>query len=346
MAYHSFLTVILPALIAIASTIVAIKFIMPYFYGAGIVAEDRNKKKVKKLPGSGGVAVAFGITVGILAYTFGASFIFAPVINVQEILATALSILLIAAVGFADDINVKTKRVQVTGMQGINQGLKQWQKPILTLAGALPLMAVNSGVTVINIPLLGAVNFGIWFPVIIIPLIVIFVTNAYNLLGGFNGLEASMGLVASIGLALYSFFFGNPIGLFLSSVLAGALIAFLLFNWYPAKILPGDSLTYCVGGALVAIIIMGHAEAFGLIIFLPWIIEFLLHLSGKFKVTDLGTRQRDGTLKAPYGKRIYSLTHIAMNLKRAKEVDVTLMLAALEVVLVAIALVLVGIGAL
>lgn len=346
MAYHSFLTVILPAVLAFAATVVAVNFIMQYFYSAGIVAEDRNKEKIKKLPGSGGTAVAFGITVGILTYTFGASFVFSPVVNVPDILATALSILLIAAIGFMDDINVKSKRVQVTGMKGINQGLKQWQKPLLTLVGALPLMAVNSGVSVINVPFLGAINFGIFFPVILIPLIVIFVANAYNLLGGFNGLEASTGLIASIGLVIYSFLFGNSIGLFLSSVMAGSLIAFLVFNWYPAKLLPGDSFTYCLGGALVATVIMGHAEAFGLIIFIPWIIEFFLHLRGKFKVTDLGIRQRDGTLKAPYGKKIYSLTHIMMNIRKSKERDVTVMLAAFEALFVAIALGLAFAGAL
>jgi UDP-N-acetylmuramyl pentapeptide phosphotransferase/UDP-N-acetylglucosamine-1-phosphate transferase len=76
MAYHSFVTIILPALFALAATLVAIKFIMPYFYGAGIVAEDRNKEKIKRLPGSGGITVAFGITIGILAYVFGACPIF------------------------------------------------------------------------------------------------------------------------------------------------------------------------------------------------------------------------------------------------------------------------------
>jgi UDP-N-acetylglucosamine--dolichyl-phosphate N-acetylglucosaminephosphotransferase len=339
MAYHSFLTVILPVVVALLATIIAIKFIMPYFYGSGIVAEDRNKDKIIKIPGSGGVAVAFGITAGILAYTFGASFIFSPIINVSEILAVALSIVLIAAVGFIDDINVKSSRVQVTGMKGINQGLKQWQKPIFTAIGALPLMAINAGVSIIDIPFVGLVNFGILFPLVIIPLIVVFAANAYNLLGGFNGIEASTGLVAAIGLVVYSFLYGNSIGLFLSSILAGALLAFLLFNWYPAKILPGDSFTYCVGGALIAIIIIGHAEAFGLIIFIPWIMEFLLHMRGKFKVTDLGIRQKDGTLKAPYGKRIYSLTHIAMNLRKSKEMDVTIMLAAFEVLFVVLAFV-------
>jgi len=338
MAYHSFITVILPALFALIATIVAIKFIMPYFYDSGIVAEDRNKAKVIKLPGSGGISVAFGVTVGILAYAFGASFFFTPTINIPNIFATALSIVLITAVGFIDDINVKSRRVQVTGMKGINKGIPQRYKPLLTVLGALPLMAVNAGVSMIDIPFVGLVNFGIVFPLVIIPLAVIFAANAYNLLGGFNGLESSMGLVAAIGFMAYSFFFGNSIGLFLASVLAGSLIAFLMFNWYPAKILPGDSLTYAIGGAIVAIMIMGHAEAFGLIIFIPWIIEFLLHLSGKFKVTDLGIRQNDGSLKAPYGKRIYSLTHIAMNIKRkVTERQVTLMLAGVEVLFVAFA---------
>ena len=48
---------------------------------------------------------------------------------------------------------------------------------------------------------------------------------------------------------------------------------------------------------------------------MPWIIEFLLHLRRKFKVTDLGIRQKDGTFKAPYGRKIYSLTHLVMNIK-------------------------------
>ena len=86
---------------------------------------------------------------------------------------------------------------------------------------------------------------------------------------------------------------------------------------------------------------MGHAEGFGLIIFIPWIIEFLLHAKGKFNVTDLGVRQKDGTLKAPYGKRIYSLTHVVMNMKRkVKEREVTIILAAFEALFVIAALLL------
>ncbi len=340
MAYHTFITVVIPAFIAFLATIAAVKFLSPYFYDAGIVAEDRNKEKLFKLPGSGGVTVAFGVTFGILAYIFGVSFIFSSAIDISNLFATSLAIALIATVGFIDDLNVKQKRVQVTGMKGINKGLKQWQKPILTALGALPLIAINAGVSTVHLPFLGAVHLGILYPLIIIPLAVIFAANAYNLLGGFNGLESAMGLVAGLGLLVYSLLYGNAIGVLLSSVLSGALLGFLIFNWYPASILPGDSLTYCIGGALVAIMIMGNAESFGIVIFLPWIAEFILHARKKFKVSDLGIRQKDGTLKPPYGKSIYSLTHLMMNIRRCREMDVTIMLAAVEVAFVAAAILL------
>ena len=83
--------------------------------------------------------------------------------------------------------------------------------------------------------------------------------------------------------------------------------------------------------------IMGNAESFGIVIFFPWIVEFLLHLRRRFKVSDLGILQKDGTLKAPYGKKIYSLTHLVMNLKRSTEVDVTIYLSLLEACFVILA---------
>ena len=128
MAYHTFQTVIIPAIVVFVVTYFVTKFLMDYLYGAGIIAEDKNKAKPLILPSSGGLGVAFGIIFGILTYIFGASFIFVPVINVEYLLAVALSIMLIALVGFIDDINVKRERVKSTDMMDIRQGLKQWQK--------------------------------------------------------------------------------------------------------------------------------------------------------------------------------------------------------------------------
>jgi UDP-N-acetylglucosamine--dolichyl-phosphate N-acetylglucosaminephosphotransferase len=338
MVYHTFQTIIVPAIVSFIITVISTKFLMSYFFSAGIVAEDKNKEKTIKLPGSGGVAVAFGIVVGILVYIFGGSFVFTPVLSISNLMAIALSIMLIAFVGFLDDVNVKSKSVRTTGMMDIRQGLKQWQKPLLTVVGALPLIAINAGVSIVSIPLIGQVDLGLLYPLFVLPLAIIFVPNAVNLLGGFNGLEAGTTLVASLGFLIYSVFFGTYTGALISSILFASLLAFLLFNAYPAKILSGDSLPYTIGAAFVAIMAMGEAESFGVIIFIPWIVEFFLHARKKFDVTDLGIRQKDGTLKAPYGKKIYSLTHVMMNLKRMKEYEVPIYLCLVEGAFVVLAL--------
>ncbi len=326
--YSSFLTVIIPSILAFAVTVISTRFLMTYLYGAGIIAEDRNKKKPVKVPSSGGVAVSFGMIVGILVYTFGATFVFTPVKDaLPRLLATALAITLITFVGFLDDINVKSERVKSTDRMDIREGLKQWQKPVLTLVGALPLIAINAGVSSMVVPFLGSVNLGLIYPLIILPLAIIFVSNSFNLLGGFDGLQPTMAIIAGVGLFVYSVFFGNYMGTLLSGLLVASVLAFLPFNTYMSKIIPGDSFTYAVGAALVAIMVMGNAEIFGMIVFMPWIIEFFLHLRRKFKVSDLGILQKDGTLSAPYGKRIYSLTHLIMNWKRVNEKEVTLYLS-------------------
>ena len=338
MLYNANLTIIVPAVLAFIATVLATDFLMTYFYDAGVIAEDRNKSRPTYVPSSGGVAVALGIIIGILAYTFGGSFIFTPILRIDDLLAVGLSILMITLVGFIDDINVKTRRVAATGMKDIRKGLKQWQKPLLTFLGALPLMAINAGAHSLNVPFVGLVNLGVVYPIIIIPLLVIFVSNAVNLLGGFDGLQPGMTLVASLGILVYEVFYGNYIGIVISAMLFTSILAFLPFNLYKSRIIPGDSFTYSVGGTLVAIMVMGNAETFGAIIFIPWIAEFLLHLRRKFRVTDLGIRQKDGTLRAPYGRSIYSLTHLVMNMKKASETDVAKYLVALEAVFVVLGL--------
>lgn len=324
-AYHSYLTLIIPAVVAFAVTIVSTIFVMSYMSDSGVTAIDHNKKKPLTLPSGSGVGLAFGLVCGLLTYIFGISFnIYSATASLNYIFATIVAVFLIAIVGFIDDINVKIKPVKTTGMMDTRKGLKQWQKPLLTLIGAIPLMAVNAGVKSVHLPFVGLVNFGIFYPIIIIPLAVVFASNSFNLLGGFDGISVGSGLIASLGLLLYSLLYGTYAGALISGVLFSSLLAFAIFNIYPSKLIPGDSFTYAVGTALVAAMILGSMEAFGLIIFMPWIIEFFLHLRRKFNVTDLGKLRSDGTFQSPYGRKIYSWTHLIMNVKRCKEWEVSL----------------------
>ncbi|MGC8568298.1 MAG: hypothetical protein ACP5LP_03610 [Candidatus Micrarchaeia archaeon] len=323
---HAHLTIIIPFVIALVSTYIATKFLLGYMKESGVTAIDHNKKSRPTLPSGIGIAMAFGFTIGVLSYAFGITAnIFYSTISLESMFGAVLSVLLISLVGLLDDINVKSKEVETTDMKDTRKGMKQWQKPLLTFIGAIPLMALinSSKVDTILIPFIGKVNFGLAYPLLLVPLAVIFLANAVNLLGGFDGIATGTSLIVAAALFIFSIYVGSYTGALLSGMLLACLIIFVPFNLFPAKMIPGDSFTYGVGAAFVAIAILGNIEIFAVIITLPWTIEFLLHLKKKFKVTDLGKLKADGTFEAPYGKKIYSWTHFIMNIKSCKEWEVS-----------------------
>ncbi len=334
--YHTYLTILIPTIVSFIVSIVALLFVKGYMLESGVIAIDNNKKGKPVVPSSGGLAVAFGFVVGMLTYIFGASFpsaahpFYVPVASLTYIYATILAVLLISIAGFLDDINVKRTAEKTTGMQDIRKGLKQWQKPLLSFMGAIPLMAINAGNAFVDVPFVGLVNFGIFYPLLIIPLAVVFAANAFNLLGGFDGIAGGSALVMGIGFFIYSILFGSYIGTLISSIFIAVLVAFMIFNKYPATLMPGDSFSYTVGAIIVVLMIVGNMEAFGVIVFIPWFVEFILHARKKFDTTDLGVLQPDGTMAPPYGKKIYSWTHIIMNIKRCKEWEVSLYMWIIE----------------
>lgn len=181
------------------------------------------------------------------------------------------------------------------------------------------------------IPLIGRVHFGVFYPLLLIPIGMVGASNAVNLLAGFNGLEAGMGIVYFLGLGIFSLLHNsggadvlNGSVVFLTAF--AALAGFIRYNWYPAKILPGDSLTYLLGSMVAAGVIVGNMERSGILVMSPFIIEFFLKLRVKFRATCLGKLREDGKLDPPYGRKIYSWTHFLMNLRPMTEKQVTIAL--------------------
>ena len=91
-------------------------------------------------------------------------------------------------------------------------------------------------------------------------------------------------------------------------MVCSALLAFFFFNKFPAKILPGDSLTYLIGGAIASIAIIGNLEKAALIASIPFFIESILKARGKFKNQSFGY-YHNGKVKSFY-KEVYSIPHI------------------------------------
>lgn len=89
------------------------------------------------------------------------------------------------------------------------------------------------------IPLFGTFNFGhliylIWF------LWIVWLINAYNFMDGIDGIAGIQALIASISWVVVAVYTGSISIAVFGSVLAVSNLAFLIFNWQPAKIFMGD----------------------------------------------------------------------------------------------------------
>ncbi|MDD3244691.1 MAG: hypothetical protein PHU47_00910 [Candidatus ainarchaeum sp.] len=339
-----FLTIlILSCLLGLIISIFFLSYFKTFFIYRDIIAIDQQKKEKPVLPQSGGFPVFLGILIGVCFFLLISIFYFP--INNSLILVSLLSILLAMLVGFFDDINLSKKPVKnIYGDLEIRVGLTQITKPILTFIAAIPLMALLVGDFLITLPFIGSINLGYFYPLFFVPIFFIVFTNATNMLAGTNGLESGSMFLITLFLGVFCLLNNRIEAAAISLISCFAIIPFLVNNWYPAKILPGDSLTYLFGAVYATVAIVGNVEMFATFIFIPWAIEILLKLRGGLKVRSLGNLQKDGTLKKPYNK-IYSWTHIMMWIpewfgKRAKEYQVTIAILGVELFVIVIGFIL------
>ena len=68
-----------------------------------------------------------------------------------------------------------------------------------------------------------------------------------NLIDGMDGLATGFGLFICLTLAFVGHFGGMPDVVMISTVMAGALAGFLLYNFPPARIFLGDGGAYLIG---------------------------------------------------------------------------------------------------
>ena len=294
-------TFIVEIIIAFVSSFLLSNWLKSYFKKAGLIGLDIHKKDTPKLPTSGGIPIFFGFYIATILYIFLRTYFFRQFSFLMEVSASLLAIALVTFVGFLDDVNAS---------DGRRVGLKQWQKPLMTIWAALPLMALRLGNPEMILPLIGTVNFGNIYPLIIIPIAFMGASNMVNLLGGLNGLESGMAIIYLTSLSLYTYFYSNLAAKIIAFGALGAVAGFFMLNKFPAKFLPGDSTTYFLGATIATIAIVGNIEKAAIIISIPFLIEGLLKLRGRFKKPTLGIL-KDGKIHRREG--IYSLPHLFMN---------------------------------
>ncbi|UZD23057.1 MraY family glycosyltransferase [Algoriphagus halophytocola] len=122
--------------------------------------------------------------------------------------------------------------------------------------GALLLIYYYADIRVTNFHGFLGLNELPEFASFLVTLFILFaITNAYNLIDGIDGLA---GTIAFIPLLILGFWF-DAVGFIGYSIfcfaLLGAIIAFLTFNWHPAKIFMGDTGSLPVGFALAILVV-------------------------------------------------------------------------------------------
>ena len=317
---------ILPLISAIVSFLVVLyltPWLIKYLRRINLTVKDQNKKNTPLIPISGGIAVMAGLFTGIMTYVFFQTFYFHYNHSTVYLFAGLTTIIMITFVGFIDDLLIKTKNE--------SSGLKQWQKPALTLAAAIPLMVVNAGASAMWFPMIGRTELGLFYPLILIPIGVIGTANMVNMLAGINGLETGMGIIYIGMLGLYSYINGSEVATLFALLIFAALVAFYIFNKYPAKILPGDSLTYLLGGSIAVIAILGNIERAAIIASIPFFIEFILKWRSKFKAKSYGYYFK-GKVKSYHENKIYSLVHLLTRKGEYTEKQITTFFIVLELI--------------
>lgn len=127
------------------------------------------------------------------------------------------------------------------------------------------------GVQINSVPFIG--DLGIFsYPITL--LWIVGISNALNFIDGVDGLAGSVITINAVTLAVIAVAMTppNPISALIGFILAGSMLAFLTYNFNPAKIFMGDSGALFSGFLLAAISITGVMKAATLAILLPFLV--------------------------------------------------------------------------
>ena len=209
-------------------------------------------------PTMGGIGIIAAIVVGSVFFLKGN----------PDGLAVLLVSVGFGVIGFIDDyIKVVKKR-----SLGLNPRQKLATQVIITIILLVYVMKTKENATSIYIPFTGKLVKWSWvyFPLFFIG--VLGTVNGVNLTDGVDGLASSVTAIAATFLLFVSWAAGSG-AMPVSGAVLGALMAFLIYNAYPAKVFMGDTGSLALGGYVAATAFLIRMPLFILLIGAIYVIE-------------------------------------------------------------------------
>lgn len=274
-------------IIAFIACVVLGAFVIPKLHNFGQnVRDDGPKSHLKKqgTPSMGGIFMIGAFAIATLFF----------VKDNPDAIVVLLITVGYGLVGFLDDyIKVVKKR---------SLGLRAWQKVvfqlIVTILFAIYLLKMNDFGTEIYVPFTKGfyINLG-WLYVPFLFFVMVGTVNSVNLTDGLDGLASGV----TVLVVTYFVFIAYAVNKGLIPVCGaaiGALLGFLVFNSYPAKVFMGDTGSLALGGFVASVAILTKMPIMLVIVGFVYVCESLSVMIqvGYFKLTG--------------GKRIFKMAPI------------------------------------
>lgn len=210
--------------------------------------DQPNERKVhnRAMPRLGGMAI-------FLAFILCMLFLVKLSGPMQGVVYGAVIIFL---VGMVDDIHPLKAKIKLLGQ--------------IAAAG----LAIYYGVVVqfVTNPFNGLLDLGL-FSIPLTLLWIVGITNAINLIDGLDGLAGGVSAIAAATMGIVAFKQGQFEVALTAFILVAAIVGFLPYNFYPARVFMGDSGSNFLGFILGCLAIMGTAKSAALIsLFIPIVI--------------------------------------------------------------------------
>lgn len=298
-------------------TYIFLRWAIPRLKQEGMIGRDVNKPDRPEVAEMGGLGVLVGVIVSlsIISALQSLSNGFD-----MRLIVVVYSILLVGLIGVIDDI----------------LDIPKWLKFILPIVGAIPLIIYSSMIdTSIRLPIIGEIELGLIYVLLVLPLMYTGAANLTNILAGFNGLEYGLAIVNFAFLSLVGYIYGKTLIFIVSMVMLGGSIAFLLFNKYPSKVFPGDTGTLIIGGSIITSLVLDNFESLAIPVFALYGADGIIKILNGLPSKGWWGTYRDGKLYVDNNP--ISLPQYIMKLKGGvSEPELVMILMGIQIVIISV----------
>lgn len=283
--------VIFPLLIAFAVSAISGKFLIPYLRKVKAGQTERGygpKSHLQKsgTPNMGGLMIILGITVSCLVFA----------VRYPEVVPALILTIGFGAVGFIDDYLKVVKHAS----DGLSVKQKLLLQIVIAVIFSLYVININHIPLSMKVPFArGAVlDFGI-MNIPVLCFIAVATVNGTNFTDGVDGLSSCVTVATALFFTIAGVLSGTAGGsgaAVAGGAMIGALLGFLLYNAYPAKIFMGDTGSLALGGFVV-----GVAYLLQLPLFIP-IVGFI------YMIEVISVIIQVLYFKKTHGRRVFRMT--------------------------------------